>query len=505
MKKFAVAALIAAVVALTGCSRGPDVSNLQGDLQKRLDTTFGEGLFKVTEFRRYGSQPLSAAENDSRDRIAIYYKADIELQKDHRFSDWSGQNRATLYQVLGSAEKGVEGVVDKGNQSGDVITAHGLSVYADDNDAWVSVSAAGTESEQLASTGKPGLVSEIDASVNPRDAVMPTSWQQRAAGELASVAEDLDERGMTVESSALRSGMRSLLTEASLKVLKEKGVNTLVSGTQGGDYYALGEGIEKAMGQAAVKVTAVASTGARDNLALLRQQLTGFAITQSDLAIAAYTSTGAFERNGSEYIRALASLYPEPVQILVRADAGIDSLANLAEKRVNIGPDGSGTQGNARQILTLAGVDYRDFSTYELSISVAELVAGNLDAVFVTSASPSNYMRGVGENIKLLPLGKQLVDSLISGRNGYVAHQIPAGTYPGVDAPVDTVAVTALLVADLETPDAQVEAVLNGLFDSSVELSAFGERGASLDRSKALSGVAIPLHPVAEKYYSKGE
>ncbi|MCV6605770.1 MAG: TAXI family TRAP transporter solute-binding subunit, partial [Porticoccaceae bacterium] len=281
---------------------------------------------------------LSAVEGDDRDRIAIYYKADLELQQDHRFSDWSGQNRATFHQVLGAAEKGVEGVIDKGNQSGDTISAHGLSVYADDNDTWVAVSAVGTESESLPSTGKPGLVAEIDATDDPRGQMVTSSWQQNAAGELAAVADELDARDMTVESSALRSGMRSLLTEASLKVLKEKGVNTLVSGTQGGDYYALGEGIEKAMGQSQVKVTAVPSTGALDNLSLLHRQLTGFAITQSDLAIAAYSSSGDFERNGSEYIRALASLYPEPVQILVRRDAGITSLADLVDKRVNIGP-----------------------------------------------------------------------------------------------------------------------------------------------------------------------
>ncbi|MGS2722369.1 TAXI family TRAP transporter solute-binding subunit [Porticoccus sp. GXU_MW_L64] len=505
MKKMTVAALISALIVLAGCSRGPEVSSLQSDLQARLNATFGEGLFAVTKFRRYGSQPLSAAENDNRDRIAIYYKADLELQKDHRFSDWSGQNRATFHQVLGAAEKGVEGVVDKGNQRGDVISAHGLSVYADDNNSWVAVPVSVAESAQVSGTDKPGMVSEIDASIDPRGDQMPTSWQQSAAGELSTVATELDERGMTVESSALRSGLRSLLTEASLKVLKQKGVNTLVSGTRGGDYYALGAGIEQAMGQSAVKVTAVPSTGALANLGLLRQQLTGFAITQSDLAIAAYQGSGAFERNRSEYIRALASLYPEPVQILVRADAGISSVAELAEKRVNIGPDGSGTQGNARQILTLADVDYRDYSTYELSISVRELQAGNLDAVFVTSAAPSNYMRGVGDNIKVLSLDEQLVSGLLSTRSGYVAHQIPAGTYPGVDTPVNTVAVTAVLVADMETPDEQVEAVLKGLFDSAVELSAFGERGASLDRNKALSGVAIPLHPVAEKYYAESK
>ena len=504
MKTFVVAALSVLLIGLSGCSRGPEQTNLQGDLQKRLDNTFGAGLFKVAEFRRYGSQPLSSTEDDSRDRIAVYYKADLELQKDHRFSDWSGQNRATLHQVLGAAEKGVEGIIDKGNSAGDLITAHGLSVYADDNDAWVAVSAAVAESEQLMSTtDKPGMVAEIDASNDPLGQIETTTWQQRAASELATVAGELGERGMTVEGSALRSGMRSLLTEATLKVLKEKGVNTLVSGTQGGDYYALGEGIEKAVSQQAVKVTAVPSTGAFDNLKLLRDQLTSFAITQSDVAIEAYNGTGAFVRNRSEYIRALASLYPEPVQIVIRRDAGIESLADLADKRVNIGPVGSGTQGNARQILLLADIDYRDFSTYDLATSVEELQAGNLDAIFVTSASPSNYLRNVNGSLSLLSLEADVIEGL-SAQSGYVAHQIPAGTYAGVEEAVSTVAVTAVLVADLETPNEQVKAVLSGLFDGAVELEQFGERGASLDRSKALSGVAIPLHPAAQEFYGDG-
>ncbi|UTW45737.1 TAXI family TRAP transporter solute-binding subunit [bacterium SCSIO 12696] len=502
MKKIVVTALSAFLVLLAGCSRGPDVSNLQSDLQDRLDSTFGEGLFEVSSFRRYGSQPLSSAEGDNRDRIAIYFKADLELQKDHRFSDWTGQNKATLHTVLGSAEKGIEGIVDKGNSSGDVISAHGLGVYADNNGSWVAV-AADLLQEQTGGQSEAGLVAEIDAADNPRD-VMVMSWQQKASGELSKVADTLDERGMTVESSALRSGMQSLLTEANLKVLKSQSTHSLVSGTQGGDYYALGEGLEKAISSQGVKTAVVPSTGALDNLRLLKEQLTSLAITQSDLAIAAYNGSGAFERNGSQYIRAVASLYPEPVQIVVREGAAIKGLADLAEKRVNIGPDGSGTQNNARQILGLAGIDERDFTTYDLATSVSELLAGNLDAVFITSAAPTNYLKNIGDSVSLLPLEQNIVNALSSGA-GYVAHQVQAGTYPGVDEPVNTVAVTALLVADSETPEEQVNAVLNGLFGDSVQLSNFGERGASLDRSKALSGIAIPLHSAAEAYFAESK
>ena len=113
--------LLATVLILVGCSRGPAPDRLQQDLQIRIDDIFGRGLLQINSFRRYGSQPLSSGAKSGVEQVAIYFKAELELLRPHRFSDWSDKSVGALHQVLGSAVKGVEGVEAIGNQAGDIL------------------------------------------------------------------------------------------------------------------------------------------------------------------------------------------------------------------------------------------------------------------------------------------------------------------------------------------------------------------------------------------------
>ena len=192
------------------------------------------------------------------------------------------------------------------------------------------------------------------------------------------------------------------------------------------------------------------------------------------------------------------------MQIVVRNDSGISALADLAAKRVNIGADGTGTQVNAKQILTLANVSYRDFSSMDVATSVSELMAGRLDALFVTGALPSRYLRGVGEQIKLLALDEAIINQLVK-QHGYVSFQIKPEAYPGVNHAINTLAVTAVLVADERASSTQVTALLKGLFDTSAQHTEFGDRASSLDPDRALDGIAIPLHRAAAEYFKKAD
>jgi hypothetical protein len=52
---------------------------------------------------------------------------------------------------------------------------------------------------------------------------------------------------------------------------------------------------------------------------------------------------------------AMGNIYPEVMQIVVRADSDIETIADLEGANVEIGPPGSGTEVAARQILEAYG------------------------------------------------------------------------------------------------------------------------------------------------------
>ncbi len=499
--KLVLTLFVATTLLLSACSRGPGAERLQQDLQTRVDTALGNGLLQIKSFRRYGSQPLPGGTQDGRQRVAIYYKAELELLRQHRFSDWSGQSLGALHQVLGSAAKGVEGIAATGNQSGDIFVAHGLSVYVDEKDEWLSVPYQGEINIGEGKADAPGAVVEIDSeSVLVQDP--HTLWQQDITEQLQQIVANLATQSNTSDSAILRSDLQSVLTRARLKQLKSDSHSVLLSGSPTGNYHSLAQGVAKVLPAQSGNFSVVSSSGAIENIDLLRDDLATFALTQSDLAAASYNGTGIFSDHGSSRLRALAALYPEVIQIAVRSDAGIRSLADLAQKRVNIGANGTGTQVNASQILALAKVDSEDFTSMDVSTAVTELMAGRLDALFVTGALPSRYLRGLDKQVKLLPIDAVIISQL-SEQHGYVSYQIEPRAYPGVDQAVATLAVTAMLVADKGASDAQVTALLSGLFAPSSALSELGVQANSLDVSRALDGVAIPLHSAAAEFFKK--
>ncbi len=104
-------------------------------------------------------------------------------------------------------------------------------------------------------------------------------------------------------------------------------------------------------------------TGASvENMGLVWRGDSDIAFALADTVYQAYHGTGDFEGRQLDNIRALASVYPNAVQLVTLADSGIESLEDLRGKRVSVGAPGSGTELNARAVLEANGISYDDFT-----------------------------------------------------------------------------------------------------------------------------------------------
>ena len=102
-------ALVAVTVAAVGCSRGPDATALQTEVQGKLDQRFKPGLFGLVGFKRQGSAPLPASDAGAK-RLAVYFNATLKMNQGYDFGDWEGLSPATLAHVLGATDKGIYGL-----------------------------------------------------------------------------------------------------------------------------------------------------------------------------------------------------------------------------------------------------------------------------------------------------------------------------------------------------------------------------------------------------------
>lgn len=229
-------------------------------------------------------------------------------------------------------------------------------------------------------------------------------------------------------------------------------------------------------------------------------------LVQADVASWAYRGEGVFGGNESvNVVRALASLYPEELQIVTRRDANIRSVDDFRGKRISIDEIGSGSLAVMRTVLETHGMSEADFSPVYLKpeLTIERIKSGELHGFVVMAGAPMEAVDRVAEvGLFFVPLASDMMQRIHARCRYLVPGEIPAGVYPGVPA-TPTLQVHALLVVHAAMPDELAYRVTASLWNEST-VSAL-ERGHPLGKSislaTALHGLSIPLHPGAERYY----
>ena len=273
----------------------------------------------------------------------------------------------------------------------------------------------------------------------------------------------------------------------------------LGTGGEGGTYYAYGSAlaplITEATGQG---VEVKPTTGSEANLRLLEGDMAHLAIVQSD--------TLQYAGGESSY-SAVAGLYTEACQIVVSKSSGIQSISDLAGKRVSVGADESGVTRNAEQILMANGLTTDRLTVSRLSFadSAAAMERGEIDAFFCTAGAPTGAVTELAEkmDIRLLSPDQRTIDQLVSLYQCYAPCTIPSGTYKGQDEAVTTLGVRAVLVASNELDAAVVNEITSVLFSHNSEIQAAVPIDAALDPAGAAVSVPIPFHSGAAGYYGE--
>jgi TRAP transporter TAXI family solute receptor len=207
-------------------------------------------------------------------------------------------------------------------------------------------------------------------------------------------------------------------------------------------------------------------------------------------------------------MRALGSLFPEPVHVVVPAASTIRTLADLRGRRVALGPRDSGTRADALALLAVHGLTIRDLHEAGddgLAAAAARLRAGQIDALVATVGAPTREIQRLATEhpIRLVSLSTAAVERLVTQHVGFVRLVIPARTYPGQKEDVTTVAATALLVTHTDVPDREVGFVLRLVFEDPDYLAAGSAQGAKISKRSALRGITIPVHPSASEYFGR--
>jgi TRAP transporter TAXI family solute receptor len=166
---------------------------------------------------------------------------------------------------------------------------------------------------------------------------------------------------------------------------------TIATGGEYGPYFTIGRALAEIYSEeAGVNATVQTTGGSVENLRLLKDGKADVAFVMSDVASFAYEGQKVFAEPYQDF-QVMASLYLNYVQIVTLKDAGIQSVGDLAGKRVGVGAPNSGVEVNAKVILKAHGLSGKDYQPFSLSYHEAmeQLKHGEIDAAFVTSGLPN--------------------------------------------------------------------------------------------------------------------
>jgi TRAP transporter TAXI family solute receptor len=282
-------------------------------------------------------------------------------------------------------------------------------------------------------------------------------------------------------------------------------VNILTGGTSG-VYYPLGVAISKVLTDKVpgTRPSVQATKGSVENLNLIQggKGEVGFTLGDS-LAAAVLGSPDAGFKGPLDNVQTIGAIYPNYVQIVASEESGIKSLADLKGKRVSVGAPKSGTELNARAILAAAGMSYADLKRVDYSAYTEAVVLmkdNQLDAALISAGLGVAAVRDLASAvpIDIVPIAPDLIAKT---QGAFTPITIPAHTYQGQEADVETAALNNFLVTHSEVPEALVYEMIKQFYLHLPEIQASSLAARSISRDKALISRPIALHPGAARYF----
>jgi TRAP transporter TAXI family solute receptor len=272
----------------------------------------------------------------------------------------------------------------------------------------------------------------------------------------------------------------------------------------GGTYYVYGEGLAKILTRALdLPVVRLATEGPAQNIELLETGEAKLGFVTIGIALQAWNGTGVWEgKRPARSMRAILPMYDTPFQFLVLQESGIRSIAEMAGKRVGVGPRGG----------TSAAYFPQFFQTLKTPVNLvfgdwAELAARvhqrTLDVLAVGAGVPfpSFVELEAKDKIRYIAFGAEQIAALRLAMPELTPSRIPAGTYPSLLRHYQTLGLYNFVVAHADLPDDLVYNAVRTVFENHEEMmeahaAAAATVPANIDRNSFL-----PLHPGAIRYY----
>lgn len=286
-----------------------------------------------------------------------------------------------------------------------------------------------------------------------------------------------------------------------------KGSYLIGTGSATGNYYQFANAVCSVVNTVTgANITVNSTGGSTENARLMGQEENEFAMIQSDVFSYAQQGIELFANGKIDNFSGVTACYPEMVQMVVRKDSGIKSVADMRGKNICVGAVGSGYEVAARQILGAYGMTYDDINETFADQATAKngVQDGVFDGMFLCSGFPNGNVIELSLNhgIELVSIDDEHMQILLKKYPYYSKFTTETDEY-NLGHSVTSVAVKCLLACLDTFSEQDIYDLTKAIYENLPKIQEINAKARYMSLEGALSGIPSKLHPGARKYYEE--
>ena len=278
----------------------------------------------------------------------------------------------------------------------------------------------------------------------------------------------------------------------------------------GGAFFVVGSALAEVVNETATgfgyNVTAEATSGSQENIRRLASGELDFALSNAAITYFAVRGSEGWDR--AYPVRSVMTLAPNVALFVTQASSGIESLDDLRDRRVTVGPAGAGFEYFVGPLLEAHGVRYEDFSPLNATqqAAVDMLTDGSADATFLGGAVPtaSITQAAASMDITFIPYGDDEKTRLVDQYLFFRPATIPAETYRGQTEPFEGLDVGSMhVITSAAASDDLVYNVTRLLYENRELVVEKHAAGRAINPNNVVRDTGTEFHPGAIRFYQE--
>jgi uncharacterized protein len=313
--------------------------------------------------------------------------------------------------------------------------------------------------------------------------------------------------------------LASIVSAAALTTVSAETKYVIATASTGGTYYPVGVGIAtiasiKLAEKNKTTFSAITSAGSNENIDMLGKGEVNFAILQGLFGSMAWQGKDKYEGNAQTNLRSISMLWQNVEQFTVKNEyaktGNIKDLQNLYGERFSIGGRSSGSRVSSETIMSSLGIDFNkmDIQYLGYSPSSTALQDGKIEGMTTPSGPPTsavtNAFASIGsDKIKVLDFTSKDLEEINNNYPVWTPFTIKAGTYPGQEKDINTIAQPNFLAVTKDTPEETVYLLTKTIYENLPFLNSVHKATTAMSLESAIAGLPMPLHKGAARYFKE--